>query len=147
MSGFFKTRLSNEPKPFIPYNNFKAFGYKDYVRGYEQYVIDGHGFMLGKVNLKYALLHRHMLKTPIKVNKRPVKLPTGVYINLYSDWGKVFNNQWAKSVYNNKLIQTDLVGYGSGIDFLFMNDKIFRLEYSLNILGNKNFNLHFDKAF
>ncbi len=147
LSGFFKTRLSNEPKPFIPYNNFKAFGYKDYVRGYEQYVIDGHGFMLGKVNLKYALLHRHMLKTPIKVNKRPVKLPTGVYINLYSDWGKVFNNQWAKSVYNNKLIQTDLVGYGAGIDFLFMNDKIFRLEYSLNILGNKNFNLHFDKAF
>ena len=147
LSGFFKTRLSNEPKPFIPYNNFKAFGSKDYVRGYEQYVIDGHGFMLGKVNLKYALLHRHMLKTPIKVNKRPVKLPTGVYINLYSDWGKVFNNQWAKSVYNNKLIQTDLVGYGSGIDFLFMNDKIFRLEYSLNILGNKNFNLHFDKAF
>lgn len=147
LSGIFKTRISNEPKPFIPYNNYKAFGYKDYVRGYEQYVIDGYAFMLGKVNLKYALLHRYMLKTPFTINKRPVKLPTGIYFNLYSDWGKVFNNQWADLSYNNKLIQTDLVGYGAGFDLLFMNDKIFRFEYSLNILGNKNFNIHFDKAF
>jgi outer membrane protein assembly factor BamA len=147
LSGFFKTRLSNEPLPFIPYTNFKAFGYKDYVRGYEQYVVDGHTFMLGKLNLKYALLHQYMLKTPLKLKQKAYRLPTGIYLNLYSDWGKVVSNQWGKAEYNNTLRNTDLVGYGAGIDFLFLNDKIFRFEYSLNILGDKNFNLHFDKAF
>ncbi|MFM9944610.1 MAG: BamA/TamA family outer membrane protein, partial [Bacteroidia bacterium] len=147
LSGFFKTKLSNEPLPFIPYNNFKSFGYKDYVRGYEQYVIDGHAFLLGKINLKYALVHRYMFKTPFKIHKKPAKLPTSVYLNLYSDWGKAYNNQWGIGIYNNNLVKTNLVGYGVGIDFLFLNDKIFRLEYSLNILGDKNFNLHFDKSF
>jgi hypothetical protein len=28
-----------------------------------------------------------------------------------------------------------------------MNDKILRMEYSYNSLGDKNFNLHFKKAF
>lgn len=147
LSCYFKTKFSNQPIPFIPYNNYKAFGYKDFVRGYEQYVIDGHAFMLGKLNLRYALLHQYMLRTPFKINKKPAKLPTGIYLNLYSDWGKVFNNQWSKSVYNNQLINTDLVGYGAGFDVLFLNDKIFRFEYSLNILGDKNFNIHFDKSF
>lgn len=147
LSCYFKTKISNQPIPFIPYNNYKAFGYKDFVRGYEQYVIDGHAFMLGKLNLRYALLHQYMLRTPFKINKKPAKLPTGIYLNLYSDWGKVFNNQWSKSVYNNQLINTDLVGYGAGFDVLFLNDKIFRFEYSLNILGDKNFNIHFDKSF
>jgi len=149
LSGFFKFYYSNQPKPQIPYYNFKAFGYDNYVRGYEQYVIDGHGFALAKVNLKFALLHQYMLKTPLRLNKQKVKLPVGVYLNFYSDWGKVFNEQWKtpNDIYNNTLINTDLVGYGSGIDVLFLNDKILRFEYSLNILGNKNFNLGLQKSF
>lgn len=149
LSGFFKFYYSNQPKPQIPYYNFKAFGYDNYVRGYEQYVIDGHGFALAKVNLKYALVHQYMLKTPLRLNKQKVKLPVGIYLNVYSDWGKVFNEQWSKpnNIYNNTLINTDLIGYGSGIDVLFLNDKILRFEYSLNILGDKNFNLGLQKSF
>ena len=149
LSAFVKARLANEPLPFIPYNNFKAFGYKDFVRGYEQYVVDGHAFMLAKLNLKFALIHQYMLKTPVKLNKKNFRLPLGVYLNMYSDWGKVYNNQWQdnKTIYNNTLIKKDLVGYGAGLDMLFLNDKIFRFEYSLNILGDKNFNLHFEKTF
>jgi len=147
VSCFFKTKLSNEPIPLIPYYNFRALGYKDYVRGYEQYVVDGHGFMLAKLNLKYAVLNQYMVPTCFTLNKKKLKLPTGVFVNIYTDWGKVFNNQWAKTVYNNQLIKTDLVGYGAGIDLLFLNNKVFRFEYSYNILGNKNFNLHLEKAF
>ncbi len=148
LSGFFKTKLSNEPLPFIPYYNFKAFGYKDFVRGYEQYVIDGHAFMLAKLNLKIALVHQYMLKTPLKLHKKNFRMPTGIYMNMYSDWGKVFNNQWVfNATNNNRLIKTDLVGYGAGLDVLFLNDKIFRVEYSLNILGDNNINLHFQKTF
>ena len=149
LSFFFKTRINNQPVPYIPYYNFRALGYKDFVRGYEQYVVDGHAFMLAKLNLKFALIHQYMLKTPVKLNKKNFRLPLGVYLNMYSDWGKVYNNQWQdnKTIYNNTLIKKDLVGYGAGLDMLFLNDKIFRFEYSLNILGDKNFNLHFEKTF
>jgi outer membrane protein assembly factor BamA len=149
LSGFMKLSLTNQPLPFIPYNNFKAFGYDDYVRGYEQYVIDGHAFALAKANLRYALLHQYMLRTPIKVKKQKYILPVGIYLNTYCDWGKAFNEQWVNTLYNSKnnLIKSDLIGYGAGIDLLFLNDKLLRFEYSLNRLGDKNFNLHFKKPF
>jgi len=149
LSGFVKLSLTNQPLPFIPYNNFKAFGYDDYVRGYEQYVIDGHAFALAKANLRYALLHQYMLRTPLKIKKQRYTLPVGIYLNTYCDWGKAFNEQWDNSIYNerNTLIKTDLIGYGAGIDILFLNDKLLRFEYSLNRLGDKNFNLHFKKPF
>lgn len=149
LSGFFKFSYCNQPKPFIPYNNYKAFGYDNYVRGYEQYVMDGHGFALAKINLKYALLHRYMIKTPFKMNKQKVTLPFGMYVNVFADWGEVFNEQWRGNlnVYNNRLINKALLGYGTGLDFLFLNDKVLRFEYALNILGDKNFNLGLKKAF
>lgn len=148
LSGYFKFYYSNQPKP-QPYYNFKAFGYSDYVRGYEQYVIDGHGFALAKVNIKIALIHRKMLKMPFKLNKKILRIPTGIYLNFYSDWGKVFNDIWRapSNIYNNSLINTDLLGYGSGADLVFLNDKILRFEYSLNILGDQNFNLGIHKSF
>ena len=147
LSCYFKTRLSNQPKPFTPYINNKSFGYKDYVRGYEQYVIDGYAFMLAKLNIKYALLHQYRLKLPFKINKSHYHVPAGVYLNFYADWGKVFNTTLSSITYNNTLTNTDLVGYGTGLDLVFFNDKILRIEYSYTILGFKNFNLHFGKAF
>ena len=147
LSCFYKTKLSNQPKPFIPYVNNASFGYKDYVRGYEQFVIDGHAFMLGKLNLKYALVHQYGLKLPLKNKIIQNRIPTGVYINFYADWGKVFNNTIAQKTYNNTLTNTDLIGYGSGLDLVFFNDKIIRIEYTYTLLGYKNFNLHFGKAF
>jgi hypothetical protein len=147
LSFFFKTKLSNQPIPFIPYYNFKSLGYKDYVRGYEQYVVDGHAFMLAKLNLKWAAMHQHFFKTPFYIHKKRIKIPAGIYLNLFTDWGKVYNNQTSSLPGGLSLNKKDLVGFGSGIDFLVYNDKIVRFEYSLNILGDKNFNLHFEKAF
>ena len=149
LSGFVKAKFSNQAIPFIPYNNYKSFGYKDFVRGYEQYVMDGSAFTLAKFNVKYALLHQYMLRTPVKIRKKNFLLPTGIYFNSYADWGKVWNDQWQGSsyTYNNTLINTNLFGYGVGTDILFLNDRIFRFEYSLNIKGDRNFNIHFEKAF
>lgn len=149
VSGFFKFKMSNQALPFIPYNNFKALGYTDYVRGYEQYVIDGHALMLAKFNIKYALINGYKLKFPFKLNKKYISLPFGTYFNLYADWGKTYNKQWQTSKYGlqNTLANKHLFGFGAGIDFLAMNDKILRIEYTINILDDKNLNLHFKKAF
>jgi outer membrane protein assembly factor BamA len=149
VSVYGKVRYTNQPEPYLPYFNYKAFGYNDYVRGYEQYVIDGYAFGLVKTNLKFALLNRYLVKIPIKINKKHPYIPFGIFLNLYCDYGKVSGNQW-RSIeysYNNNLIGKDLLGYGPGLDFVLMNDKILRMEYSYNSLGDKNFNLHFKKAF
>lgn len=149
LSAFFKGKITNQMMPYIPYYNFKALGYADYVRGYEQYVVDGHAFLLAKVNLKFALINQYKLKIPFKLNKKYISLPFGTYINLFADWGKTYNNQWQESFYgfNNSLANEHLFGYGGGIDFLVLNDKVLRVEYSQNILNDKNLNLHFKKAF
>ncbi|NUM32233.1 MAG: BamA/TamA family outer membrane protein [Bacteroidetes bacterium] len=149
LSGFFKGKLTNQLMSYIPYYNFKALGYTDYVRGYEQYVIDGHAFLLAKANIKFALINQYKLKIPFKLNKKYISLPIGTYLNLFTDWGKTYNNQWQEKFYgfNNTLANKNLLGYGCGIDFLALNDKILRVEYSQNILEEKNINLHFKKAF
>lgn len=148
-SAFFKLKISNQIIPYIPYYNFKALGYSDYVRGYEQYVIDGHAFVLAKLNFKYALLNRYKLKIPFKLNKKYISLPLGTYLNLFADGGKTYNNQWQESYLGleNNLANRFLFGYGTGIDFVVLNDKILRIEYSMNILNEKNLNIHFKKAF
>lgn len=149
LSAYGKFKGSNEPFPYIPYNNFKALGYTDHVRGYEQYVIDGHAFVLAKINLKFALIHQYMLKVPIKLNKKTLRVPFGIYLNGYCDYGKVWNNQWKAPTYNynNTLIRQDLIGYGGGLDFVLMNDKVLKLEYSLNKIGEGNFNMNLVKTF
>ena len=49
---------------YQPYFAQKGFGFDDYVRGYEYYVIDGQDFWLSKTILKYAIVEKTKFDIP-----------------------------------------------------------------------------------
>jgi outer membrane protein assembly factor BamA len=128
----------------LPYNISQALGYRrDYVRGYEYYVIDGRNFWLTKVNLKYALIRPAVKKLKWPPSERFNTIPYAVYLGAFADAGKV----WPSSDSGmNRLPGSLLKGIGMGLDFVTYYDKVFRAEFSMNGKGEPGFFLHFMAA-
>lgn len=131
-------------KADLPYNLSQALGYRrDYVRGYEYYVIDGRNFWLTKVNLKYALIRPAVKKLRWPPSERFNTIPYAVYFGAFADAGKV----WPTSDSGiNRLQGSLLKGIGIGLDFVTYYDKVFRAELSVNGIGETGFFLHFMAA-
>ncbi len=113
---------------------------KMYLRGYEYYVIDGQRFILLKTNLKFRLLAERVVHASfIPLNKFNV-IPFAFYMNLYGDAGYVRDRQFSEL---NPLVNNWQYSGGAGIDFVTYYDLVFRLEFSVNKLGESGFFLHF----
>ena len=125
----------------VPYYLSKGLGYgRDFLRGYEYYVIDGQNFVLLKTNLKFELLPKKEIHLDfIPLNKFST-IPYAFYLNLYADGGYVKDDLYAL---NNPLGNSLQIGYGGGIDFVTYYDMVFRFEYSINKLGETGFFVHF----
>ena len=66
-------KISSTQSTNYPLNT--ALGYKQFVRGYEPYVIDGQQYLLFKSTVRYALFHQKLLNTsilPLKAYKKSV---------------------------------------------------------------------------
>lgn len=122
------------------YADIKALGYRSYVRGYEYYVIDGQFYFLTKGCLKYELLPQKKANFRQFPFEQFRTVPLSIYANLYADYSYVIDNYYYE---NNGLANTSLIGYGLGLDFVSFYDKILRIEYSINKLGEKGLYLHF----
>jgi outer membrane protein assembly factor BamA len=127
--------------PYVqPYYNFKSIGYdRDYVSGYELYVIDGQHFSLAKVNLKYQLFSRNLKVDPMPFNQFKT-IPFAIYIKAYSDGGYVVDNTYNPE--NTRLANKFLLGGGIGLDFVTYYDLVFRVEYSINRMMEHGLYLH-----
>ncbi|MHC1776735.1 MAG: POTRA domain-containing protein [Lentimicrobium sp.] len=142
LAGSFTGQLNS--KTDLPYNLSQALGYRrDYVRGYEYYVIDGCNFWLTKVNLKYALVRPAVIKLKWPSTDRFNTIPYSVYAGTFIDAGKVGSSGEPGS---NSLPGTFLKGIGIGLDFVTYYDKVFRAEFSVNGKGETGFFLHFMAA-
>lgn len=131
-------------KTVLPYNLSEALGYRrDYVRGYEYYVIDGRNFWLAKINLKYALIKPAVKKMKWPPTERFNTIPYAVYAGVFADAGEVWPSAKTES---NSLQGTFLRGFGIGLDFVTYYDKVFRAEFSVNGKGETGFFLHFMAA-
>lgn len=125
----------------LPYFIQSGLGYGRYfVRGYEYYVVDGQKIALLKANLKYALVPTRILKINQLKTEKFSKLHYAFYINLFADAG------YAEGKY--KPDETALSGkllysVGLGLDFVTYYDKVLRVEYSVNRLGESGFFVHF----
>jgi outer membrane protein assembly factor BamA len=128
-----------------PYLQTRALGYeRDYVSGYELYVIDGQHFSLAKANIKWQLYSSRRDLSSIPVNQFET-IPFAVYLKIYSDAGYVTNN-----VYNPENIRLSnklLWGGGAGVDLVSYYDLVIRLEYSVNRLGQHGFFIHTKSIF
>jgi hypothetical protein len=71
------------------------------------------------------------------------RIPFRLYVKAYGDAGYVYNRDTYFNPLSNKLLYTA----GAGLDILTFYDFVFRLEYSVNQLGQKGLFLHFRNDF
>ncbi|MFL5728315.1 MAG: POTRA domain-containing protein [Cytophagaceae bacterium] len=123
-----------------PYFNFKSLGYgRDYVSGYELYVVDGQHYSLAKVNLKYQLFSKKIKAEGVPVNQFET-IPFALYIRAYTDAGYVRDNSFNPE--NTALANTLMLGGGLGLDLVTYYDMVFRVEYSINRQSRQGVYLH-----
>ncbi len=133
--------MKMSPNSEVPYFFNQGLGYKnDYVRTYELYVVDAMNFALLKNNLKFAILNPVTKYLPFIKNERFGKIHFALYANVFFDcaysW-KMPENQ--TSFLDNKFI----FGTGIGLDFVTYYDKVLRLEYGINDIGETGLFIHF----
>ena len=124
---------------FQPYSVQRAFGYGNYVRGYEYYVVDGDNYFLAKTGLKYQIVKQHIKQLPWVKMEQFRTFHYSVYANVFSDIGYAKNSV---SYLSNNLCNTWLSSAGVGIDFVTYYDGVFRIDYSFNRRGEYGFFLH-----
>jgi len=121
--------------------NQKLLGYGDYyMRGLEKYVVDGVGLALDRNSVIRELAHFNL---PFLPNTSHDHIPFSIYVETYVDLGYVLNR------YNNlnSLQNTFLYTYGAGLNVVTFYDFVFRLEYSINQLGEKGLFFHIRNDF
>ena len=129
---------------YQPYFSQKALGFDNYVRTYEYYVVDGQNFWLSKTAIKYSLIEKTNFEIPYVKMSQFKKAHYSLYISVFTDFGYVMDNQ---NFEENNLTNTLLFGRGISIDYITYYDKLLRIEYGINKLGEKGIFLHFTNPF
>lgn len=127
----------------VPYAYHSALGYRWQVRGFEHYLVDGNSYILTSAEIKYKVLD-HLFNLPLVTYDQFRYAPLQIYVKLFSDAGYVGYRQVKD---NNTLVNRVLTGYGAGLDVVSYYDKVMRVEYSFNSLGQSGLFLHFFEIF
>ena len=133
--------LKSNPTP--PYSRRQVLGYNQIVRGFEYYVIDGTWGYTGNAAIRYQLLHKPKLKINLIPFENYKVLPLNIYAEAYVDVGQA---GYKTNDPSNQLNGEFLYAGGLGLNVLLYNDRLLRLEYSLNSLQEGGFFVHFKKA-
>lgn len=118
-----------------------GFG-RDFVRGYERYLIVGQHFATLKSNIKFSVLPRKVYNLDFIRTPKFAVLPVGIYANLFADYGYVYSSDFVRTS-DNPLVNSSLFGYGAGIDFVTYYDVVVSLNFAMNLKGEPGLFLHF----
>jgi len=125
-----------------PFYNSQLFGFQDFfLRGLENYVIDGVAGILSKQTIRKQLLSFN-IPTFIASSSHD-KIPFRVFAKAYADVGYAHNKVFRDNSLANRMLYTT----GLGIDIVTFYDFVFRLDYSFNQLGQNGLFLHFKNEF
>ncbi len=131
-----------------PYALYSALGYrKQFIRGYEIYVIEGPKFFLNKTTLKKQIFSRdyRFEEMPLEQFRH---LPLTIYLKAYADLGYVENYpRYNELKINNTLSNRLLAGAGAGIDLVLAYDNVMRFEYTFTREGTNGFFFHLKREF
>lgn len=94
-------------------------------------MVDGMAGAISKLNLGYDLFTLN-LKLPVKSSTYK-KIPIKFYPKIYTDFGYCYSPYNNSNLFNNQLLHT----YGIGVDIVTIYDIVFKIEYSINQLGDK----------
>lgn len=125
-----------------PYFLSQGFGYKnDYVRAFDLYVVDALNYAIFKNNLKFEILKPVAKHLPFIKNERFGKIHLAFYANLFFDFAYTWDVVIPEG-FSTKIANQWIYGTGIGIDFVTYYDKVLRLEYGVNGLGEFGFFVH-----
>lgn len=131
-----------------PYSFYNAIGYRrQFLRGYEVFLIEGSKFFMNKSTLKKRIFSRgwHLANMP---REQFSYLPLAIYLKGYVDMGYVENfTRYQELSINNSLSNRFLVGAGGGIDIVTLYDTVLRFEYSFTREGTHGFFFNIKKEF
>ncbi len=124
----------------LPYFLKQGIGYgRDFVRGYEYYVVDGINYGILKTEFKFAIVPQQVTVIKFIPTEKFNKIPWAIYMSLHSDAGYAPG----KGDFNNDLQNKLLLGYGVGLNLVTYYDMVFRIDYSFNQLGQSGWFIHF----
>jgi outer membrane protein assembly factor BamA len=127
------------------YYTEQGLGYgSETIRSMEYYVVDGENFGLVKTQLKYQLLKTHIIHLKFLPLSKFNSIPVAFFVNLYYDGGYISENRQGLQ---SDLANRYLYGGGVGIDFVTYYDQVIRLDYSVNMMLEHGFFLHFTAPF
>jgi outer membrane protein assembly factor BamA len=125
-----------------PFIHNQMFGYGDmFLRGLEKYVIDGVAGIMTRNTLRRELI-RFTLPTFLRSSSHD-RIPFRVYAKVFSDVGYSYNRLSPNNSLANRMMYTA----GGGLDIVTFYDFVFRIDYSMNQLGQKGLFLHFKNEF
>jgi len=116
----------------------------NHLRGYEYYAFDTQSFVLLKNNFKFELLPRKVLTIKLIPFSQFNKVHFAIYINAFFDVGIGYDDTMEYKTNSNYMTNKLLYSGGVGIDLITYYDKVFRVDYSINQLGERGVFLHFD---
>ncbi|HYG02386.1 MAG TPA: BamA/TamA family outer membrane protein [Chryseosolibacter sp.] len=132
----------------LPYINFGVLGLRrQFVRGYEIYVIEGPFYAINKTTFKKLLFARnyHWVAMPIEQFRH---IPLAVYLKTYADFGYVKNyDPYETLQINTRLSDKLITGAGVGVDIVGSYDVVLRFEYTFNAEGERGFFFHLRREF
>jgi outer membrane protein assembly factor BamA len=132
----------------LSYTNYGVLGMKrQFVRGYELYVIEGPYYFLNKTTFKKLLLSRkyHWKAMPLEQFRH---IPVSIYVKTYADLAYVKNySDYEQLNINTRLSDKLLSGAGFGFDIIGSYDLVLRFEYSFNAEGERGFFFHVKREF
>ena len=118
-----------------------ALGYnRDFVRGYEYYVVDGTHFGVIKTSLKFALLPELNMRIRFIPTEKFSLVHYAAYLTWFGDAGYVVKNEPVD--HHNLLPGTWLLGSGFGLDLVTYYDKVMRIEVAMNRKGEAGIYIH-----
>lgn len=123
-----------------PYNDNRAIGFgRDFLHGYEYYIVDGLDMAYLKSVLRFSLWENEVKFGKIMPIPAFRNMPIRLFLNLNNDFGYV-NDPFEKEAnfLNNRL----LWGAGLGLDIVLFYDKVLKIEYSFNHLFENGLFLH-----
>ena len=103
-----------------PYFILRGIGFdRDIVRSYEYYLVDAQHFFILKNNIKFAIIPTTVKNISFIKTEKFGKIFYALYMNVFFDAGYGFYNQDFGHE-TNDLQNTLLLGYGTGLDFVYV---------------------------